>query len=234
LLLVLLVLNVVLNNPLGNSRLWAGVVIFALLSTALDLRRPLAIAAMTSALLILYTIIFPYADSFRRVDSTGPSFESPLALLQTDGSFSAFQTAANGVEYLSVAPHTYGEQIAGGVLTLVPRSLWVGKPIDTGSLIDPRFNRASTLWTEAQVDFGLIGVFILFIVLGAIVAQLDRGFEIAGTGSIAGLLVPLLAPFYVFLLRGSLSAAVGALLPLLFFILLSTRLEPGGEQRGSL
>ncbi|MDE0776514.1 MAG: hypothetical protein OSB43_09600 [Nocardioides sp.] len=226
LLIVLVALNVILNNPLGNSRLWAGLVLFAVASTFVDLSRPKVVAGVTSAFLLMYIVVFPYADLFRR-DDTAQSVEvqSPRTLLASDGSFSAFQTAANGVEYLAVSPHTYGQQILGGVLTFVPRSIWGDKPVDTGALIDSRYNRASTLWTEGQVDFGLIGVALLMLALGLVTSKVDTRFAAQPVGSLAALAVPILAPFYVFLLRGSLSAAMGALIPLMVFVAIAIQID---------
>lgn len=209
--------NVVVNNPLGNSRLWAGIVAFGFLSAVVDLRRPRAVFWTAVVMIVSFFFVFPIADAFRRTVSPGlsavaGSSSNPLVALTTSGSFSAFQTGVTGLQYVDKNGLTWGVQLIGGLFTLVPHSIWASKPPDTGHLIDPVYNRAATFWTEMHVNFGLVGVILGLLLLGVLARRFDDAFV---TGrSWALIVVPLMSPFYFILLRGTLSAAVGTIMPL--------------------
>lgn len=217
----LLIANLIVNNPVSNSRLWSGVVLLSLISLVVNLRRARTLAFLAVAYVASFLLIFPNADAFRR-ENGALSFETPEQTLLSDGSFSAFQTVITGDRYLQAADHTYGTQLLGALLSPVPRSLWPGKPIDTGALIDSRFNRAATFWTEMQVDFGLVGVVCGLGLLGWFAARLDQTYEAALNLGV-NMLVPIIAPFYIFLLRGSLTSAIGVLLSLVAVLLVTLR-----------
>lgn len=217
--------NVIVNNPIGNSRLWAGMVALGFLSVFIDLRRPRVVFFTALGMLGSFLVVFPFADAFRRTDSAGFVLGDPFEALINDGSFSAFQTTANGVVYVNENGLTWGGQLAGGLLTLFPRALWPGKPVDTGNLIDPVGNRAATFWTEMHINFGLAGAVVGFLLLGVVARRLDDSFIIGRSWALV--VVPVLAPFYFILLRGTLSAAVGIILPLGVLLWLATAIKPG-------
>jgi hypothetical protein len=225
---VLAVCNCIINNPLGNSRLWANVVLFGILSVFVDLRRPRAVLATTLGLTTAFLLVFPYADLTRRTGRS-EALLTPVEEFSASGSFSAFQTAANGLRYVDDNSLTWGGQLLGGLFTLVPRSVWPGKPPDTGFLIDPVYNRAATMWTEMHINFGIVGVVLGLALLGVMARRCDDSF-IAGRPW-AMILVPILSTFYFILLRGTLSAAVGTLLPILLVLLLPlvVRGKPSGR-----
>ena len=224
---VLGVCNCIINNPLGNSRLWGNVVLFGILSVFVDLRRPRAVLVTTLGLTTAFLLVFPYADLTRRTGRS-EALLTPVQEFSASGSFSAFQTAANGLRYVDDHSLTWGRQLLGGLFTLVPRSVWPAKPPDTGFLIDPVYNRAATMWTEMHINFGVVGVVLGLGLLGVAARRCDDSF-IAGRPW-ALILVPILSTFYFILLRGTLSAAVGTLLPILLVLLLPlvVRGKPSG------
>jgi hypothetical protein len=219
---VLAACNLVVNNPIGNSRLWAGIVAFGFLSAVVDLRRPLAVFWTAVGMVVSFFFVFPLADAFRRTAAPGLSAatalssSNPLDTLTTSGSFSAFQTGVTGLQYVDQHGLTWGSQLLGGLFTLVPHSVWASKPPDTGHLIDPVYNRAATFWTEMHVNYGLAGVIVGLLLLGVLARRFDDDF-ITGR-SWALVVVPLISAFYFILLRGTLSAAVGTILPLACFL----------------
>src|SRR5207244_2722660 len=96
--------------------------------------------------------------------------------------------------------------------------IWQSKAEDTGTLVGGSdFNRASSLWTEAYVDFGYAGVVVVFLIYGAGVVYIDRWFMTRQDEFIL-LLMPVLGAGQWFILRGSLIPALGALVPLLIAI----------------
>jgi hypothetical protein len=148
----------------------------------------------------------------------GPDYASP-------------QQVANGVVYIQERGHTFGRQLLGTLLVPVPRSVWQSKPRDTGDVIAPDagFNVSAPLWTEGQVDFGLLGVLLFLVAYGYLGGLLEYAYLKSGAfGNPLAPLMPVLAGYGLFFLRGSLLPAFSNFVPvLLLFMLLVRRSQVG-------
>ncbi|MER5478460.1 hypothetical protein ABT026_16010 [Streptomyces sp. NPDC002734] len=213
-------LNVVVNNPISNPRYWFLTVMFALLFTAFPVSAALYRMSLTLGVVVAL-LLFPFADAFRYDDNnTRPiettSFLEPLALKDYDqiGMF------ANTITYVESTGHTYGNQLAGCVLFAVPRSVWEGKPVDTGVMVGQwmgtrNTNLSSPVWAELYIDFGAVGMTAGMGLLGYAAAWFDRRVARASAGrrSHPGRLLlitaPLIAGYSFILLRGPLLQATG-------------------------
>ncbi|WP_406417193.1 hypothetical protein [Streptomyces sp. NBC_00842] len=218
--LALAALNAVVNNPISNPRFWFLTVLFSLLFTAFPVSATLYRIALSLGV-VMALIVFPFADRFRYDDANYRPFQTtsplePLALKDYDqvGMF------ANTITYVqSKRGHTYGRQLAGSVLFAVPRSLWPGKPMDTGVVIGQWMGAANTnlsspVWAELWIDFGPVGMTAGFVALGYAAARVDyryarRAVRRAPPGSLIALTVPLVAGYSFILLRGPLLQASG-------------------------
>ncbi|MFF2650218.1 hypothetical protein [Streptomyces sp. NPDC058045] len=216
----LVVANGVVNNPISNPRYWFLTVLFSLMFTVF----PVSAAMYRSALslgVVVALVVFPFADRFR-YDETNyrpvqtTSVLEPLAMKDYDqvGMF------ANTITYVdSGEGHTYGRQLAGSVLFAVPRSVWPGKPVDTGVMVGEwmgavNTNLSSPVWAELWIDFGPVGMVAGFLGLGYAAARVDnrcarRATRRAPPGSLISLVVPLVAGYSFILLRGPLLQASG-------------------------
>jgi hypothetical protein len=207
----LVVANVVVNNPLGNGRWWFCLLAVAFVSIYLPLDRPHSQRLYVAGALLLLLFSFAFLDAFRYTGvTTTTEVTGPSRTLVENGTYAMFQMELNGVRYVEDHGHTGGQQLAGSAFGFVPRSVWPDKPVATGQLIDPRYLRAASAWTEAQVDFGTVGVVVFFVAYGAAGRELTR----RSSGVRPGLLhavLPIVAAFQILLLRGSLMPAVGSL-----------------------
>ncbi|MFJ7199052.1 MULTISPECIES: hypothetical protein [unclassified Streptomyces] len=213
-------LNAIVNNPVSNARYWFLTVLVSLLFTAFPssaaMYRSVLAAGVAGAL-----VLFPYADRFR-YDGAGyrpvesSSVFEPLATKDYD------QTVmfANTITWVDTRGHTYGRQLAGSALFFVPRSVWSGKPEDTGVRVGQWMgmsmtNLSAPLWTELWVDFGAPGMAGAFLLIGYAAARADRRYARAvsrdgpGPGSVLAVTVPLIAGYTFILLRGPLLQAAG-------------------------
>ena len=204
---LLIVSNLLVNNPIANSRFWFSTVAISFVSIYLPLQR--AASVRWAALLALFTLLFAFASfaAFRR--STGPRDTSVgfVGDFLSSGTYAEFEMQAMGTRYLAVRPHTKGEQLAGAFGSVVPRALWPGKPEDTGNLVLPYSNPAAPLWTEAEVDFGYFGVIVYFALLGAASVLADARLMRAPPGTFIHAVVPIAGGYMIFVLRGSLQPA---------------------------
>lgn len=219
----LAVVNLVVNNPISNARYWFLTVLVSLLFTAFPRS-----AAMYRSVLALGVVgalvLFPYADRFRYDDEgyrpvQSSSVFEPLATKDYD------QTVmfANTVTWVGArGGHTYGRQLAGSAFFFVPRSVWNGKPEDTGVRVGQWMgmnmtNLSAPLWTELWVDFGAVGVVGGLALTGYVAARTDRRYVRAvsrdgpGSGSVLAIAAPLIAGYTFILLRGPLLQAAGKL-----------------------
>ncbi|MEE1747647.1 hypothetical protein [Streptomyces sp. JV184] len=216
----LIALNTIVNNPLSNARYWFLTVLVSLLFTAF----PSSAAMYRSVLatgVVGALVLFPYADRFRYDDAgyrpvDSSSVFEPLATKDYD----QMVMFANTITWVDAHGHTYGRQLAGSALFFVPRSVWSGKPEDTGVRVGQWMgmdmtNLSAPLWTEVWVDFGAPGVVGAFALIGYAAARTDRRYARAvsrdgpGPGSVLAVTVPLIAGYTFILLRGPLLQSIG-------------------------
>ena len=99
-----------------------------------------------------------------------------LYLLRVD--FDGFKQIADTLVYLETAPLRWGANYAGVLLFFVPRALWPAKPTDSGELVSATLgysytNVSSPLPAEALLAFGIPGVLLTFLALGAMTARIE-------------------------------------------------------------
>lgn len=219
--------TLVLVNPITASRYLLGTVVIGMV---LALLVPLTRTAFSTLMLIagaLFVFAFRVFNEFRfdtRVNEGGVSLD--LSQL-VEGDYDAFQQLANIVTYT----HAHGGdplQIVGPFLFFVPRSVWPGKPLDTGVVIGESFdldfvNLSAPLPGELYIALGFPAVILGGLALGWVWAWLDQHLEINGPVGLLGLLTPILAVYQLILLRGSLLQAMGLLAVIAVLLLAATK-----------
>jgi hypothetical protein len=206
-------------NPLASGR-YIFLTVYG--SLALVLMEPvirkfpklLKLALLTSVLAIL-----PLLNVFRKQGASG-SISSVDDYLST-GDFDAFSQLVNGIEYVRNSGAVFSNQFLGPLLFFIPRSFWPEKPLDTGRLLGIHkgyafTNLSAPLWVEILISFSILGVAIVFYMLGRYFYRFDLRFQ-SGFNSIDPLYFPA-SIYLVIILRGSLLQASAALA----FLLLST------------
>jgi hypothetical protein len=216
----LLALNVVVNNPVSNPRYWFLTVFFALLFTAFP-RSPVMYRGALALGVVIALVVFPFADRFRYEDGGDPRPDSGSLLVPlTVKDYDQVGMFANTVSFADAGEgHTYGRQLAGTLLFFVPRSVWHGKPVDSGVRVGEwmgmrNTNLSSPLWAELWLDFGPLGMLLGFALVGYGCDRLDRAYvhrtvDDTGPGNVLAVVVPLVAGYGFILLRGPLLQAAG-------------------------
>ncbi|MGP4110645.1 hypothetical protein ACTWP5_06975 [Streptomyces sp. 4N509B] len=239
----LLVVNAVVNNPVSNPRYWFLTVLFSLLFTVFP-RSPVMYRASLALGIVVALVLFPVADRFRydeagrqQVEST--SLLEPLVVKDYD----QVNMVANTITYVDDGnAHTFGEQLAGAALFFVPRSVWEGKPQDTGFLVGEWMgtdspNLSSPLWGELWLDFGPVGMTVGFLAVGYLAARTDRRYvqrtvDDPSPGNVLAVVAPLVAGYSFILLRGSLLQASGRIGIALLCLALVTTFRGGRDRDG--
>ena len=136
----------------------------------------------------------------------------------------AFPQLANTIDKVSLGSFPLLHQILGSIFFFVPRSMWSGKPFDTGvvlgQLSNLNFTNLSAPWTaEAFANARWCGVIFVSILVGFLLAQIE-----IRSSEFRGLLFGGIASGSMFIvLRGSLLQATGRIIFAVFIILWITR-----------
>ncbi|AXK37649.1 hypothetical protein DVA86_25875 [Streptomyces armeniacus] len=215
--------NVIVNNPVSNPRYWFLTVLFALLFTAFP-RSPVMYRGALALGAVIALVVFPFADRFRYAEDAAnqPETDSVLVPL-TLKDYDQIGMFANTISFAGAGDgHTYGRQSAGTALFFVPRSVWTGKPEDTGVRVGEwmgmkNTNLSAPLWAELWLDFGPLGMSGGFLAAGYLASRADRRYVRhtaentgpAAIGSIPAIVTPLVAGYAFILLRGPLLQAMG-------------------------
>lgn len=209
-----------LVNPFGSPRFVLVTVYLGVLAAVGIFGRPGRFRWVSLVALSAMVFVFPILDSFRRsTDSISEGVDPITSLLR--GDYDSYAQTVNTVMYVDQNGITWGNQLLGVLLFWVPRSLWPGKPYDTGIfLADFRgygFNNLSApLPAELYINFGWTGVIVGSILLGMLLRRLDasseRRLRAIGLPTILGCALPF---YMVLLLRGSLLQAASNLVVML-------------------
>jgi len=209
-------MNVILNNPISMPRYWAGTVWLTLLFSLPLLRRVGPFRGAAAAVLLSAAVLFPYSDYFR-YEETDIRIASVADQLSRNGDYDAYQQLGIGLYMVDDLGHSPSQALVVP-FAWVPRSSWEGKPEALGQTIAAYAgydftNLSAPLWIESYVWGGFPVLVAVFVGLGWLSARLDqiswavRHRDLA----IAGCLIPALAIFQIFLLRGSLLPAIAPL-----------------------
>lgn len=221
---------VITSNFFTASRFWFLTVVVAIIFVA-----PWVRAAFYRTVLIggavAAVVAFPLTDVFRlssqyreQYGFTSRGIIENLAVKDYD----QMVMITNGLWYVDGTGFHLGNQMLGNLLFWVPRSIWPGKPIDTGveigvAMQSVNVNLSSPLWIELYVDFGLLAVILGFLLIGYLSYRGDQAFRAvngnigAGFGALS-VLVPLIAGYQFILLRGPLLQSMGRLAVMLFLV----------------
>jgi oligosaccharide repeat unit polymerase len=211
---LLFITNLVISNPISNARYWFGAVVLSLILIIVPWSK-IGIGRWSYAYLAIFLIIFPYTDLFRNQLDASLEIHKVTDIIMKKGDYDAFQMVLNTSEYTEIVGILPGRQLLSTLFFWIPRSIWHSKPYSSGQEIGEGIgykftNLSCPLWAESYVNFGYIGVVIIFILLGYTTTKLQNRYIASKDRSeitLSQILVPFLSAFQIFLLRGDLQNA---------------------------
>jgi len=128
------------NDPINCPRFWVGSILIASVLLVFYKWGRAAEPLMLAGLVFVFIFIFPYSDSFRRTldpNAAMDRIENTTALEEITGKadYDAFELSASAADYVDHNGYLYGENLLGAVFFPMPKSIWPGKPRNSGSLI---------------------------------------------------------------------------------------------------
>lgn len=235
LLAVSTILLLVIVNPLSSPRFLLMTVVLGLLAAAGLYRTASAFRAVAVSAVLGMLVLFPVLDSFRGRVGAVQAVDPLGALKESD--FDAFGQLLNTITYVEAHDITWGNQFLGVLLFWVPRSIWPGKPIDTGILLaeDRGYwftNISAPLPAELYINGGWVALVAGMLAIGFFLRRWDDRNEmklrILGVPTILGCVIPF---YLVLLFRGSMLQAAANLGVILFvwFLVTSRSKQPVGD-----
>lgn len=226
------------DNPISSARAWTAVVIVGLFAALVNLSPRSRHVYFALGLLLTSMFSLSYLNVFRtpaadRIYSSSTTASLPQQLQSAD--YGMFQQEVNGTVWIQDHGFTNGRQLAGSILVYVPRSVWHSKPTATGNIVSQQIevdaDNSSSLWTEFYIDFGYPELIILFLLLGYFFGYLDTTFA-RSTSRAAQVIIPIIATDAVLFLRGSLQPTVAYAIPLFLVLFICTRHSNSGSISG--
>jgi len=205
-----------ITNPISTARyvfgsVWGGYLL-PLGAYASRIRTSISMLVIVFGLLF----IFPIADVFRYTRDSTVSRSSFFGEYAGNGDYDAFGQISNTLSYIDDRGITWGNQFLGVVLFWIPRGIWSDKAQDTGVLLGEYrgygfTNLSAPLWSESLINFGVVGLIVVFLLFGVLVGRLDLAGTLALSRGSFALLPMAILPFYLLIvLRGSLLQATGS------------------------
>lgn len=208
-----LVLLLVCANPISTARYVFGTVALGVLAAFGAYRTIRGYRAVSVLALLGLFFIFPILDAFRYTTSGNRISLSLLSAL-AGGDFDSFAQVVNALTYVKDMGVTWGHQMLGVALFWIPRSLWTGKPVDSGPLLAVHqgydfTNLSAPLWAEFYLNWGWVGVVGGMFLFGVWVRRADEAANVLLSRSPVPGPWAAIIPFYLLIvLRGSLLQAM--------------------------
>jgi hypothetical protein len=129
LLAVLVVVNVVINNPISQPRFWAGTVLLGIVFATTRARVNWRLVSATFVILLI--VAFPYVDYFRYTHAGPITVTSMSSQLAANDDYDAYQQEETAVFYQGKTGY-HPNYALGSLFFFVPRSIWASKPVQRG------------------------------------------------------------------------------------------------------
>lgn len=124
--------------------------------------------------------------------------------------FDAYSSFRNTIIHVQQHGLFFGKQLSTTCLFFIPRTLWPGKSIGSGAIVNlPKpgsdfTNYSSPLIAEGYIDFGIIGSLAFIALFAFLSSRYDRHYWKSGQKNLSTLLYPSFIGMSFFMLRGDL------------------------------
>jgi len=212
-LILVLAAGIATNFPLAVARYWMATFYIAILLFVLIKflygRRHMFTSVITGALILLFPLLGLVRYSRTHIAEQFGSLKDVFRFSLKTGDFDAYTSLCATLEYVHQHGITWGRQLLTVLLFFVPRTVWPGKSIGSGGLVNrvpghEFVNYCSPLFAEGYINFGVIGSLLFTGLFAYIVTRYDRFYWNAQKGGFSRLFYPIAIGMFFFILRGDL------------------------------
>lgn len=220
------VVYAILNFPssLPRFQLLGGVLAFGCILTPTFKALPKIIYSVAAPGFLFF--LFPAIKTLGSGDGIdfGDGFARNVHAYILGVDFDSFKQTMDTIIYVHLYGGRAGENLIGAALFWVPRTVWHGKPTQSGAIVSSALgysytNVSSPLPAEGLIAFGIIGTSLLCLFAGLLAGRVEAmaRASFSSTGANPWILAYALATgFTVILLRGALNAVFPMIGPGIF------------------
>lgn len=177
-LLISFAIFIVVNSPAAIPRYYLFGYLFAVLFILFDFRPMYRKVGFVMGLIFGLLIIFPLINFLGRGSDRDILTFDPIEYYAESGDYDGFQSVLNIVDLVNDKGPSFGYQVIGVPLAIIPREIWTDKPVATGELAARHMgyeftNISSPLASEIFIDWWWGGIVLLGPLIGYLSARLD-------------------------------------------------------------
>lgn len=212
--ITLVLLNLVINYPLGVARFTLAAYLITFIYLMFPYERRSFKIAYVLVMIIGTSTIFPFV-SFLQRGEPGTDFDlDPTVYFATSGDLDGFQSVINVAKLVDDKGLRFGWHMLSAALVVIPRSVWPDKALPTGQEAADNAgylynNISAPLPSELLIDFGILGVAVGALIGGYLLSRFDVRRIGEGKSLWTVLICGGLAGLIIIILRGSLLAVSG-------------------------
>ncbi|MFC6152899.1 oligosaccharide repeat unit polymerase [Nocardioides yefusunii] len=212
--IIALALSIALNFPTATPRFWAAAIVLGLaIHMGFFKRHWTLMYALSFGTFMLFPLLGSLRNSRSLADS-GNANTSALSDIQAElskGDYDSFSMVSNSVVFVHHYGADGGGQLISSLLGFVPRSLWPGKSVGTGSYVAEPLNLSYDnisfpLMSEFHLNFGWIGVVLGALFVSWLCTKVDAAYWRSNSPAI-GFVYPFAIGFVMFISRGDLMSS---------------------------
>lgn len=165
--------------------------------------------AISYCFLVGIILVMPALDLFRNVLTFSQMYFALSLEYFRLGHFDPYHNLNLVINEMDI---TYGFQLLTAMLFFIPKSIWTGKGIGSGSFVAEEThlyfdNISMPFVAEAFLNFGFIGVAAFCVILGYITSSIDKSYGSGGFFFVHRPLFYMHLSLFFFILRGDLMSA---------------------------
>lgn len=212
-LTLVLLLSVIANFPLAVPRYWAATFYIALLLTCMGVvlsrKKHWFSLSLISAILVVFPLLSIARYSRAEIVQRFSSIKDVFSLSFSYGDFDAYASFCSTINYVHEHGITWGKQLMTVLLFFVPRSVWPGKSVGSGAVVNQLkgsdfTNFCSPLFAEGYINFGVAGAVLFIAFLSWVITRYDHYYWDRNKKIFSVIFYPAAIGMCFFILRGDL------------------------------
>lgn len=212
-LCLVLLTGIIANFPSAIPRYWLATFYLSALLYFFKNKFVAYKHLFTPLLLASTLLLFPLLSILRYgIDEIKIKFSSVQDVFSFSflgGDFDAYSALCSTINYVELNGVSWGKQLATVLLFFVPRSIWPGKSVGSGALVNRLehsdfTNFSSPFIAEGYINFGIIGAVIFIAFASWFIARYDNWYWKGKKNNYATLVYPAAIGMFFFMLRGDL------------------------------
>lgn len=223
-------------NPINSARWKILGFTLSIFLVLYPIYKPVVKAWIVAFFAVAMIYIYPFMNALSRSDNQLETVKnSGLIEYFAAGDFDGFQSLVTAVKSVNDYGLRYGEGLWSAIVSIVPRGLWLEKPIHSGAYVGEMYGAVNTnlsmpLPAEFYLDFGLVGVLLGSFAFAVLLRTTDAYVNRGANTSFAYIVSVILVANMLFISRGALAAVSEFFLTMIIVLLVIYMLAKFGRR----